>query len=136
MMYTILSAQYANADQSAAVLQTQEAGAVLASEHDTPDLWQQMLAEVTPADYVAPSLVPQSVTKRQAVQALILAGLDDDVDALLASMPGVPGKLARAEWRESNTVERDRPLVAQLGAQLGLTAQQLDDLFTQAAALE
>jgi hypothetical protein len=79
--------------------------------------------------------VPQSVTKRQAVQALILAGLDDDVEAQLAGIPGVQGKLARAEWRESNTVERNRPLVAQLGAALGLSSAQLDALFIQAAGL-
>lgn len=54
MTYTVLSAQYANADQSAAVLQTQEAGAVLASERDTPALWAQMLATVTPAPFATP----------------------------------------------------------------------------------
>lgn len=79
--------------------------------------------------------VPQVVTMRQATQALILAGLDDDVEALLAAMPGTEGKLARAEWQKSQVVERDRPLVAQMGAALGLTAEQIDQLFIQAAAL-
>lgn len=52
MQYTILSAAYANADHTAAVLQTKEAGAVLAGLADTPDLWAQMLAQCAPAPYV------------------------------------------------------------------------------------
>lgn len=44
MTYTIISAAYANQEHTAAVLQTEEAGAVLISDRDTPDLWQQMLA--------------------------------------------------------------------------------------------
>lgn len=79
--------------------------------------------------------VPKQVTMRQAAQALILAGLDDDVEALLAAMPGTEGKLARAEWAKSQVVERDRPLVVQMGAALGLTPEQIDQLFITAAAL-
>jgi hypothetical protein len=98
------------------------------------DAW--VAAGGEPLPYEAPAAgVPQSVTKRQALQALILAGRDADVDSMLEAMPGVEGKLARAEWRESNSVERNRPLVQQLGAQLGLDAAALDALFTQAAQL-
>jgi hypothetical protein len=60
MTYTILSATYANADLTAAVLETVEAGAVVASVADTPELWEQMLSAgidiATPAapDFRAP----------------------------------------------------------------------------------
>lgn len=80
--------------------------------------------------------VPQVVTMRQATQALILAGLDDDVEAMLAAMPGTEGKLARAEWAKSQVVERNRPLVIQMGAALGLDAAAIDQLFITAASLE
>lgn len=43
MTYTILSATYANPDSTAAVLKTEEAGDVIASQADTPELWAQML---------------------------------------------------------------------------------------------
>ena len=82
-----------------------------------------------------PSSVPQEVTKRQALQALILAELDDEVDAALAAIPGIPGKLARAEWAESKMVERNRPLVKQMTQTLGWTEQQVDQLFITAASL-
>lgn len=39
MIYTILSAKYVNADNTAAIIETKEAAAVLVSEMDTPDLW-------------------------------------------------------------------------------------------------
>ena len=83
---------------------------------------------------VAPA-VPHEVTMRQARQALILAELDEAVEAAINAIPGVAGKLARAEWDKSQTVQRARPLVNQLGAALGLTPQQIDALFITAATL-
>lgn len=80
-------------------------------------------------------VVPREVTMRQARQALILAGLDEAVEAALAAMPGTPGKLARAEWERSQTVQRNRPLVLQMGTALGLTSAQLDQLFITASQL-
>lgn len=80
-------------------------------------------------------VVPQSVTARQAEQAIILAGLDDDVDALLAAMPGVDGKLARAERTRAQTVERNNPLVLQMATELGLSSEEVDQLFILAATL-
>lgn len=44
MTYTIHSAAYANAEHTAAVIQTQEAGAVLVSAQDTPQLWGSLSA--------------------------------------------------------------------------------------------
>lgn len=80
-------------------------------------------------------VVPREVTMRQARQALILAGLDESVESAVDAIPGVAGKLARAEWDKSQTVQRNRPLVNQLGAALGLTPQQIDALFITAATL-
>lgn len=80
-------------------------------------------------------VVPHEVTMRQARQALILAGLDESVESAVDAIPGVAGKLARAEWDKSQTVQRNRPLVNQLGAALGLTPQQIDALFITAATL-
>jgi hypothetical protein len=38
-------------------------------------------------------------------------------------------------WEFSISVQRDDPTLAAMAAQLGLTEQQMDDLFRQAAAL-
>lgn len=85
-------------------------------------------------DYVAPP-VPQFVTMRQARLALLQAGVLPAVNAAVAAMPGAAGDAARIEWEFSSTVERHRFLVEALGASLGMTAEQLDDLFRTAATL-
>ena len=41
--YVIVSARYANAEQTAAIIHTETFGDVAISPVDRPDLWQQML---------------------------------------------------------------------------------------------
>lgn len=86
-------------------------------------------------DAVPAATVPHSVTMRQACQALILSEKMDAVNAALAAIPGLDGELARAEWERSQVVERNRPLVKQMGVQLGLSDADLDQLFILAATL-
>lgn len=83
---------------------------------------------------VVPS-VPGSVTMRQARLALLQNGMLTQVNDAVAAMPGAQGDAARIEWEFSSTVERHWPLVQALGAALGLTEAQLDDLFRLAATL-
>ncbi len=80
-------------------------------------------------------VVPDEVTMRQARLALLGAGLLDDVEAAIDAMSDPAKAAARIEWDYSNTLRRDHPLVATLGAGLGLSAGQLDDLFIAAGAL-
>jgi len=81
--------------------------------------------------------VPESVTKYQASAALIEIGVNpESVDVLIAAMPDGQSKwLAKAAWN-SGTVRRDHPLVASLGPALGLTTQQIDNLFTYASTIQ
>jgi hypothetical protein len=99
--------------------------------------YQQWLAEGnTPQPTDAPPVpVITSVTMRQARLALLQQGLLTQVNNAVASMPGAQGDAVRIEWEFSNTVERNRPFVQALAASLGLTSQQIDDLFTLAATL-
>lgn len=69
MTYTILSAQYANADNTAAVVMTKEAAAVLVSQADTPELWQTMLDTVTPAAFV-PAPTPTQTPEEKLAEFL------------------------------------------------------------------
>jgi len=57
MSYTIVTASFANEDNTAAVIMTAEAGAVLVSETDTPDLWPDVIA-FKPAAFVPPAPSP------------------------------------------------------------------------------
>ena len=81
------------------------------------------------------SLVPKSVTMRQARLSLMQAGLLPTVNAAIAAMTGAAGDAARIEWEYSQEVQRSRGLVMSLGTSLGMTDAQLDNLFIAAAAI-
>jgi hypothetical protein len=77
----------------------------------------------------------QEVTMRQARLALLSVGLLDQVEAAINALPDPPRTSALIEWQHSNTVQRNNPFVTQLGGLLGLTPEQLDNLFIAAAKL-
>ena len=75
--------------------------------------------------------VPQSVTMRQAARALLEAGLLDEVEALVATLP----RAYQIDWERASTVERSNPLVEVVRQQKSMTDAQIDDLFIAAATL-
>lgn len=75
--------------------------------------------------------VPQSVTMRQAARALLDAGLLDDVEALVATLP----RAYQIDWEKASVVERSNPLVEIVRQQKSMTDTQIDDLFITAATL-
>jgi hypothetical protein len=80
--------------------------------------------------------VPASVTRRQAKQALALAGLLDQVQpAIDAIEDPVTRALAQIEWDDSVEFQRSRPLLIELATAIGLSVEQLDQLFITAAQL-
>lgn len=131
MTYTILSAAYANAEHTAAVIQTQEAGAVMASERDTPQLWASLAGVQPYAPFVT---VPQVVSKFQAKAALRGAGLLAQVEQMMADPAADP--LAVLAWADAQEFRRNSPTVLAMGAALGLDAAALDALFITAAGIE
>lgn len=78
--------------------------------------------------------VPQVVTRFQARAALHLAGLLPQVEALM-SHPDTP-MLAKLAWADAQDFKRSSPTIAQMSGALGLTDQQLDELFTIAAEID
>ena len=101
---------------------------------------EQIEREMTPDEIAAlppvqPDPIPQSVTMRQARLALMGAGLLDSVNAAITAMPTPERSAAVIEWEYAQTVDRASAFTQQLATGLNLTAEQLDALFTQAAAL-
>lgn len=79
-----------------------------------------------------PNAVPQSVTRFRALAALHAAGLLAQVEAVVSTLD----PLAQLAWDEAATYRRDSPILLAVARQIGLTGQQVDDLFRQAAALQ
>ena len=79
--------------------------------------------------------IPQEVTMRQARLALLENGLLSNVQPAINSLPEPDKTKAQIEWEYSNALQRSNPFVSVLGAALGLSSQDLDDLFIQASTL-
>jgi hypothetical protein len=82
-----------------------------------------------------PPQIPTKVQMAQARLALLQQGYLDQVNAILAGLTGDAGKAAQIEWNYRQYVDRNNHLVQAIKAQLPLTEQQLDDLFTLASTL-
>lgn len=104
---------------------------------DGCDYQFSVIGAATIEDYVAPPpepvvpVVPTSVTMRQACLALENAGILDDVEALVATLP----RPYQIEWQRASMVERTNQLVEVVRQQQGMAVQQIDDMFIQAATL-
>lgn len=89
------------------------------------------------ATWTAPAAqVPQQVTRRQAKQALLLAGKLHLVQpAIDAIADATQRSLVQIEWDDSQVFERSRPTLMALATALGMSAGDLDALFIAAAQL-
>lgn len=82
-----------------------------------------------------PAPVPEVVSMRQARLALLAAGLLATVDAAIGSLPSPAREAAQIEWEYAAQVARDSALIVGLMPALGMSAEQIDDLFRLAASL-
>lgn len=89
----------------------------------------------SPADPL-PVPVPPTITRAQGKAALIQAGLWPQVLAFVAGIED-PNEKLLAEVALNDTVnwERSSPFLARAAAELGLSQQQLDELFIAAVAI-
>lgn len=77
-----------------------------------------------------------SVTSRQGEQQLIIAGLDEQVEAAIDAIEDpLQRKLTSAWYRRASTWERMNPEFIALGQALGLTDEQMDEHIREAMKL-
>lgn len=97
--------------------------------------WKQswVVREMTSEELQA--RVPAVATMRQARLALLQIGKLDDVTAAIDAMSEPQKSAAQIEWEYALTVERNSALLQALAAAIGLTDQDLNDLFTLAVTL-
>lgn len=80
----------------------------------------------------SPPSIPQVVSARQARLALFAAGLLGTVEAAVAASSDA----VKIEWEYATELRRDNELLKTLWLALGRTEEELDLLFTQAAAIQ
>jgi hypothetical protein len=106
----------------------------LPQDRSQRSLWSLVNGAVVIDPSLAP--VPQEVTRRQALQALLLAGKLAQVQPAIDAIPDATQRgLMQIEWDDSQTFVRTRPSLIAIGTAIGLDSAAIDALFVQAAAL-
>lgn len=80
---------------------------------------------------------PDEVTQKQLRLAMLAAGIDfDQVEAQIDALGGQDAAAVRIEWQYSERARRSHPMISAIGSQLGLTEDQIDDIFRAAALID
>ncbi len=82
----------------------------------------------TPVVIQAVAPVPESVSPRQIRRALNAAGLRSSVEVAIAAA----AQDVKDDWEFALEVRRDWPALNAMAASLGMTSQQVDELFISA----
>jgi hypothetical protein len=109
-----------------------------ASELECKQLLNWDATEKTYNPIFVPELppVPPQVTRRQALTVLSLGGYLPQIEAALDAIEDAQAKtVAEIFWKESLHFERDNPLLNQLAEGIGMSQEDLDNLFRQAITL-
>lgn len=79
--------------------------------------------------------VPLKVTPRQLKRALIKEGIDPTMidSAIEAIEDDTERALAKADWHDASFIERGYPLINQFAVGLGLSEEDIDNIFRAAA---
>lgn len=115
-----------------------------ASPDDGEELGRQIYADILAgkagqiAPYVAPppqpAPVPTEVSRFQLCAAFLQANLLGDIEAYMADPKTDP--FVRITWEDAKVFKRNSPMVLAIQSHLGLTDEQMDDLFRFAATIE
>lgn len=106
--------------------------------HTSSELTIEQLEQADQALALLPEFdsVPQIVSPRQMRLALISGGTSlQDIEDILDTLPEPHRSIARVTWEYSVEFQRNNPILISLAPMLGLTEQQVDDLFILASTL-
>ena len=88
--------------------------------------WLESEADPAPVPPVLPAWRVRAVLRRR--------GLAEAVDTMIAALPE-PQRIVVEEQMKSSNFERHHYIIEQFGAALGLSSDDLDDIFREGAAL-
>jgi len=85
---------------------------------------------------IAPPEPVPVLSPRQLRLQLLAIGKLDDVPVVIASLPSPQRQAAEIEWKHATRFRRDHPLITTLSPLLGLSEEDVDTFWIQAAAIE
>lgn len=88
-----------------------------------------------PAPEPIPEPVPYEISLWRAKAVLAASGLLETVEAMIVALPAPDGDIVRLAWNNAAPLVRDGATIAALAPQMGLTDEQIDNMFRQAANL-
>jgi len=92
--------------------------------------------EETSSGETAVRIIPQSVTPRQFRVALIMSNISmQSIEDMIAALPEPDQSIVRTTWEYSTVFERDNTILNNMAANMGLTQQEVDNLFILAEDL-
>lgn len=94
--------------------------------------WKDANPDKRPPDPVLPPERPVSVAKWAFLLIVRRLGKETALKAALAAYTGPNADRVRAKWEASEIIERDGATVDALGEAIGLTPQQVDQVFRDA----
>lgn len=92
-------------------------------------------AKATPVFGDIPKYVPESVSRAQGKAALFSAGLLQTVEEYIEGLTGEDKIIANLAFNETTEWRRDSPFLIQAATVLGLSSEQLDNLFILAESI-
>ena len=106
-----------------------------ASTYDDLTLVEQ--AEIDANPDILVMQVPEKISRAQALLQLLEDGIT--ASAVQSAIDAIPDELTKAKaniyWNESNEFYRNHPLIGQIGLAIGLTDEELDEMFLNATKL-
>jgi hypothetical protein len=98
-------------------------------------IWKLVSGEVVKTAIPIPvPLIPQPISRLQALAAMYNGGLLDAAEAYFA-LPDTP-RIQKLAWANAQDFYRQSPLVIAVGAILGLSDAQIDTLFTAGSTIQ
>ncbi len=79
-----------------------------------------------------PIQVPETIPNWSLRAQLQIIGLFNNVQSMIDNLTGNEKIIAMQQWEYGNQIQRYHPLVIQIGTELGLSSQQIDQIFIDA----
>lgn len=94
-----------------------------------------VVVDLTEEELAARNAPPSSLRAWQAKAVLSMANLLEPAEQVIAGLPEPQKTVVTSAWQNNSDFDRESQTIITLAAALGLTSEQLDDMFRQGAAL-